>query len=153
MGTRAIVYLEKRKIPFEVVKYAHREKGAEFAAGAIGFALEQTIKTLVVQLDRSTYCLALMPGDRQLDLKALAKVLNVKRTTMADTAAAQRLTGYLVGGISPFGTKQKLPVIAQAGIDVFDEVLINAGQRGTMLKMSPRDIIKVLKCHVAEIAK
>ena len=151
MATRAIQLLKKKKVPFEVIKYEHREKGAEFAAGATGFALKKTVKTLVIKLDHKNYCLALLPGDRRLNLKSLAKVFKVKRPAMADTAAAQRLTGYLVGGISPFGTKQQFEVVADASIIEFDEVLINAGQRGTMLKMSPRDIVALLKCRLAEI--
>lgn len=153
MTTRAINFLKNKKIPFEVVKYDHIKKGAKFAAEATGFALQQTVKTLVIELGNRTYCLALLPGDRQLDLKALAQVFKVKRTAMADTSTAQRLTGYLVGGISPFGTKQNLPVVLEAGFHKFDEVLINAGQRGTMLKIAPRDIECALDCKVAEIVK
>ena len=153
MATRAINFLKNKKIPFEVVKYDHIKKGAKFAAEATGFALQQTVKTLVVELGSKSYCLALLPGDRQLDLKALAQVFKVKRTTMVDTTTAQRLTGYLVGGISPFGTKQNLPLVLEADIYKFGEVLINAGQRGTMLKIAPRDIVDALGCKVAKVSK
>ena len=74
MSTRAISYLKKKKIPYEVVKYEHHEKGAEFAASATGYPLEHTVKTLVVELDRKSYCLALLPGHRELDLKKLASL-------------------------------------------------------------------------------
>ncbi len=66
---------------------------------------------------------------------------------------AERITGYLVGGISPFGTRQKLPVVMEESILKFEEILINAGQRGTMLKMAPRDIEKAVVVKVASIAK
>ena len=153
MATRAINFLRRKKIPFAVVTYDHHEKGAKFAAAATGFALAKTVKSLVVELEPNTYCLALMPGDRQLDLKSLARVFKVKRTAMADAATARRLTGYLVGGISPFGTTQKLPVVMDSSIHKFDEVLINAGQRGTMLIMAPSDIVQALGCQAAAIAK
>lgn len=153
MSTRAIQYLNKKGINFKVVEYEHHEKGAEFAANAIGFSLERTIKTLVVDLGNKKYSLALIPGDKQLSLKQLAKVCNVKRAAMVDTAAAERLTGYLVGGISPFGTKRKLPAVMEESLLKFDNVAINAGQRGVMLIMTPMDIVKVLDCDIVRIVQ
>jgi Cys-tRNA(Pro)/Cys-tRNA(Cys) deacylase len=153
MSTRAIRFLNQKKISFEVVKYNHGQKGAEFAAGATGFPLAMTVKTLVVDLGEKKYALVLMPGDRQLSMKRLAKACGVKRAAMADTRTAERLTGYLVGGISPFGTKQKLPVVMEADILTFDKILINAGQRGTMLKMRPADIQKTLTAKAAVLAQ
>lgn len=153
MSTRAIQYLKRKDVSFDVVKYVHEEKGAEFAAHATGFPLARTVKTLVVDLGRGNYCLALLPGDKQLDLKQLARVFMEKRASMTDTATAERLTGYLIGGISPFGTKQALPTVMERRIRQCEEVLINAGQRGVMLKMAPGDIIKTLGCRVAEIGR
>ena len=69
MPTRAVQILKKKKAAFEIVKYDHQEKGAEFAAKATGYPLSQTVKTLVVELERKSYCLVLVPGDRQLNLK------------------------------------------------------------------------------------
>ena len=153
MSTRAIQFLIQKKIAFELIKYDHEEKGAEFAAAATGFSLAATVKTLVVDLGGKKYTLVLMPGDRQLSMKRQAKACGVKRAAMADTRTAERLTGYLVGGISPFGTKQKLPVVLEADILTFDKVLINAGRRGTMLKMTPPDIRKALTAKVAAVAQ
>lgn len=153
MSTRAIRYLEQKKIPFEIVKYDHEEKGAEFAARASGYPLKRTVKTLVVDLGGGEYLLALMPGDKQLSMKRLARVCGVKRAAMADTRTAERITGYLVGGISPFGTKQKLRVVMEEHILQFEKVLINAGQRGTMLKIASESIRTTLVCNVADIAQ
>jgi Cys-tRNA(Pro)/Cys-tRNA(Cys) deacylase len=153
MSTRAIQILKHKGIQFELIKYDHEEKGAEFAAGATGFPLAATVKTLVVDLGEKKYALVLMPGDRQLSMKRLAKACGVKRAAMADTRTAERLTGYLVGGISPFGTKQKLPVVMEADILIFDKILINAGRRGTMLKMTPTDIRKALAAKVNVVAQ
>ena len=83
-------------------------------------------------------------------MKRLAKACSVKRATMADAQTAERITGYFVGGISPFGTKKNLPTIMEKAILRFNEIMINAGQRGTMLVMTPSDIQKVLKCKVAK---
>ena len=153
MSTRAIQFLKQKKIPFELIKYDHEEKGAKFAANATAFPLAATVKTLVVDLGEKKYTLVLMPGDRQLSMKRLARACGVKRAAMADTRTAERLSGYLVGGISPFGTQQKLSVVMEADILTFDKILINAGQRGTMLKMAPVDIRKALAARVAVVAK
>ena len=83
----------------------------------------------------------------------LANVSKAKKAAMVDTATAERLTGYLVGGISPFGTKQNLPAVIEESLLKFDNVAINAGQRGVMLIMALKDIVKVLGCDVAEITQ
>ena len=153
MSTRAIAYLKKNKIPHEIIKYDHQEKGAEYAAKATGNPLEITVKTLVVELDRKRYCLALLPGHRELNLKKLASSSGCKRTAMVDINTAERLTGYLVGGISPFGTRQRLETVMESSILDNPKILINAGQRGMMLKMDPEDIVKVIGCKVASIVR
>ncbi len=152
MSTRGVKFLQKQKIEFELVRYDHQEKGAEFAADSTGFPLSQTIKTLVVDLGNKTYCLALLPGDRQLNLKELARVFGVKRAAMVDTATAERITGYKVGGISPFATRQKLDSVIEASVMTFDSVMINAGQRGSMLRLSPSNICKAINCRVETIS-
>ena len=140
-------------MPYEVVKYEPEEKGAEFAAKATGYPLARMVKTLVVELDRKSYCLALLPGHRELDLKKLAALCRVKRSAMVDIKTAERLTGYLVGGISPFGTQQRLKTLMEESILANEEILINAGQRGVMLKMAPGDIVAALGCKVMSIAR
>jgi len=152
MSTRAIQYLKRRKVSFEVVQYSHLQKGAEFAAQATGFPLEQTVKTLVVDLGSGRHGLVLVPGHRQADMKRVARAYAVKRAEMVDVATAERLTGYHVGGISPFGVRQALPVLMDEIILSCEKIQINAGQRGTMLKMSPADIRSDLGCLVAEVS-
>jgi len=153
MATRAVQFLKRKKIRFEVVRYLHDEKGAEFAALATGFPLERTVKTLVADLEDRRYCLALIAGNRRLDFKLLAALFRVKRTILADKVTAERLTGYLVGGISPFGTKQTLPTVLDEQISRFDTVMINGGQRGVMLKIAPRDIALALNSSIAAIGR
>jgi Cys-tRNA(Pro)/Cys-tRNA(Cys) deacylase len=148
VSTRAVVWLKQKNIPFDVVHYDHEEKGAVFAARAVGFPLEQTIKTLVVHLGGKAFGLALMPGDQELSLKKMAKAFGVKKAAMAEAAAAERLTGYHVGGISPFGLRQRLPAVMEASLLTHENVMINAGQRGAMLKMAPGDIVKAIGCEV-----
>jgi Cys-tRNA(Pro)/Cys-tRNA(Cys) deacylase len=151
MASRAISYLKRKGIACEVVRYEHIEKGAAFASSATGFPLHRTIKTLVVDLGQKNCVLALIPGDRQLDLKKLAKVFSVKRAAMVDIPTAQRLTGYLVGGVSPFETTQAMPAVISDVLLDYETVMVNAGKRGLMLKMMPTDIVTVLECRVAAI--
>ncbi|HDI60057.1 MAG TPA: Cys-tRNA(Pro) deacylase [Desulfobacteraceae bacterium] len=153
MSTRAISCLARKKIAHQLVAYAHEEKGARFAARAVGFPLAQTIKTLVADLGNHQYRLVLMPGDREVSMKKLARACGVKRAAMADAATAQRVTGYLVGGISPFGTRQAMKVLMEPCLLGFAEVLINAGRRGLLLKMAPKDIARVLGAEVISVAE
>jgi Cys-tRNA(Pro)/Cys-tRNA(Cys) deacylase len=141
MSTRAIKILNQKGIHFDVIKYEHDEKGAAFAASAMDFPLERTIKTLVVDLGSKGYMIVLMPGDKSINLKRLADTFSVKRAAMADTSTAERLTGYLAGGISPFGTQRNLPVIMDNSLLRFDKVAINGGKRGVMLIIDPKDIL------------
>jgi Cys-tRNA(Pro)/Cys-tRNA(Cys) deacylase len=153
MSTRAIQLLKQANIPFEVLSYQHDQKGAAFAAQATGIPLEQTIKTLIVDLGERRYVAALVPGDKRLDLKLLARALKVKNAGMADVPTAQRLSGYAVGGISPFGMQQRLETVLDNSIMNYASIAINAGKRGLMLHMAPHDIVDVLGCRVAQIVR
>ena len=144
MTTRAIQFLKQKKITFEVIRYTHDEKGAEFASRAIAFLLEKTVKTLVADLGSNKYLLVLVPGHRRVSPKRLAKVYGIKRAALSDPATAERITGYKVGGISPFGPRHALPVIMEAALLNHDKVAINGGQRGIMLVMSPVDILRAV---------
>ena len=152
MSTRAIRSLNQKGIHFNVIEYEHEKKGAVFAAESMGFPLERTIKTLVVDLGHKGYIIVLMPGDKNIRMKRLAGAFSVKRAAMADMATAERLTGYLVGGISPFGIKQDLPVVMEAGLLEFDKVAINGGKRGVMLIMEPNDILLAINGDVLSLA-
>lgn len=152
-ATRATIFLNRQKIPFEVISYDHEEKGAVFAAKATGVPLEKTIKTLVAELADGSFVLALMPGDQQLSLKLLAKAFSAKRASMADTSDAERLTGYLVGGISPFATRQSMPAAMEQTLLEQDAVVINGGQRGVMIQMAPGDILSALKGRAVDLVQ
>ena len=149
--TPAIQFLSSKNIPFEVVEYEHLEKGAQFASQAIGMPVEQTIKTLVAELSPKGYVFVLVPGSKSVSFKKLAKSFGAKRAAMVKTDMAERLTGYLVGGISPFGTKRRLDVVMDAGLMVFEKVAINAGRRGVMLIMSPKDIVRATQAALIHL--
>ena len=151
MSTRAIQWLRKQKIDFAVVAYDHQVKGAVFAAQATGYPLARTVKTLVIDLGGGACGLALMPGDRQLAMKKLARVLGVKKAVLADARSTERLTGYRIGGISPFGIRRPLAAAMEASLMVHTRVLVNGGQRGVMLEMRPQDIAAGLNCRTGDL--
>ena len=153
MSTRAIQYLKQRGVAYCIAEYEHFEKGAKYASEALGIPLEKTIKTLVVDMGPKGYVLALMPGNAQLSPKKLSRVYSAKRVEMADTSTAQRLTGYTVGGISPFGTLRKIPVIMDKRLLKFNSVAINGGKRGVMLIMKPQDVVRAANATLGEISE
>ena len=144
--------LKQRKVPFEVMEYDCRVKGAEYAAEVLDRPLEATFKTLIVALQDKSFVVCVMPGDKELSLKKLARLAGAKSARMSTPEEAQKQTGYLVGGISPFGTKKRMEVYLHETIMNFDTIGINGGRRGLMLLLSPGDVKSVLGATVADIA-
>jgi Cys-tRNA(Pro)/Cys-tRNA(Cys) deacylase len=138
-------------VAFAVHTYDHLEKGAEFAAQALGMPLERFAKTLVVEVDDAPV-FALMPGDSALSLKKLARAAGAKHAEMADPHTAERLTGYQVGGISPFGARRPLPAYLEEALTLYDRIAINGGQRGVILELDPADVIGQLSAVVADLS-
>ncbi|WP_433023297.1 Cys-tRNA(Pro) deacylase [Kribbella sp. CA-294648] len=122
------------------------------AAEALGLQPEQVFKTLLVDVD-GKLSVGVVPVDKQLDLKAVAAALNGKKATMADPAAAERITGYVVGGISPIGQKRLLPTVVDETASVHDTVYVSGGRRGLDLGLSPADLIKLTAARTAPIAR
>lgn len=149
--TRGTRFLRQAGVSFVVHTYEHREKGAEFAASALGLPLERFAKTLVVQAgDEAVF--VLMPGDRELSLKKLARAAAAKHAEMADPRVAERLTGYLVGGISPFGSRRALPVFIERSLLEHEAIAINGGQRGVILELAASDVVRLLSAVIGDLA-
>lgn len=149
--TPAIQILKNLQVSHRVAEYEHLEKGAAFASRAIGVPLEKTIKTLVIELVPGGHCIVLMPGEKKISFKKLAKIRKAKRAAMVDIHTAEKLSGYRVGGISPFGFKNPLPVMMEHDLMEYDEVAINGGKRGVMLLMRPEDIVGVLDAEIVRL--
>ena len=116
VSSRGERFLIERGIPFESLEYDFRQKGSEYAAKALGVPLDAMLKSLVVRLSDSRFAFVVMPGSKDVSLKELARSAGVKEAQVASERDAQRLTGYLVGGISPFGARIQLPVYVDEGI-------------------------------------
>ncbi|MEQ8480675.1 MAG: Cys-tRNA(Pro) deacylase [Hoeflea sp.] len=120
------------------------------AAEALGEPPARVLKTLMAELDGKPVC-AILPSDREVSMKKLAAALGGKSAEMMKPAAAERLTGYHVGGISPFGQKKRVPVVLQQTALEEPHVFINAGQRGFQIRLSPADAARALEAVVADI--
>ncbi len=150
--TNALRFLKQRKIPHDAREYDHKVKGAEYAAEALGWPVESMAKTLVVALADGSHCLCVLPGDAELSLKTLAREAGVKSARMTTPEEAEKLTGYLVGGISPFGTRKALPVWLHAPLAAFPTIGVNGGRRGLIVFLSPLDLRDALGARVADLA-
>lgn len=150
--TQAMRYLDQRRIVYEAREYEHKEKGAEYAAEALEWPPEAMIKTLVTVFIDRTVGLVLMPGDKELSLKNLARAAGVKQAAMAPQAIAERFTGYQVGGISPFGTRTNLPVWMDNSLLAHQAVGINGGRRGLILFLEPTAVRDALDARMADLS-
>ena len=150
--TNAQRFLKQKKIAFEAREYDFKVKGAEYAAEALGWPPEAMIKTLVVAFSDGSHCLCLLPAGAELSLKNLAREAGVKSARMTTPEEAEKLTGYHVGGISPFGTRKALPVWLHAPLLAFETVGINGGHRGLIVFLAPKAIRDSLGARVADLA-
>ncbi|ONI69969.1 aminoacyl-tRNA deacylase [Kribbella sp. ALI-6-A] len=154
-GTPATVALTKAGLPFTTHAYEHDPAAKSYgleAAEALGLDPVQVFKTLLVEVD-GKLAVGVVPVDRQLDLKAVAAALNGKKAVMADPAAAERTTGYVVGGISPIGQKRRLPTVVDTSATEHATVYVSGGRRGLDLGLSPADLITVTAARTAPIAR
>ena len=132
-----------------------RERGLSFgmeAAQALGLDPAQVFKTLLADVD-GRLVVAVVPVDRSLDLKALAAAAGGKRAVMAELAAAERATGYVVGGISPLGQRRRLPTVVDASAAQWPAILVSAGRRGLDVELAPTDLVALTGAVTAPIAR
>ena len=143
-------------IVYEIAQYEHDPRSTAYgleAAEALGVPPERMFKTLVTKLDDGRFAVGIVPVDRQLDLKALARALDARRAEMANPAEAQRATGYVVGGISPLGQKRQLPTaLDQSALD-HDTIYVSAGRRGLEIILAPTDLQRLTDATIAFLAR
>jgi Cys-tRNA(Pro) deacylase len=139
--TPAVRALRDKKIAFEPHLYDYKERGGTAHSSAeLGVPEHIVIKTLVMENESREPVIVLMHGDREVSTKELARILGVKSMTPCDPAAAQKHTGYVVGGTSPFGTRKRLPVYAEKTIFDLPKIYINGGKRGFLVSIAPNDL-------------
>jgi Cys-tRNA(Pro) deacylase len=143
--TPAIRVLRREGVEFTEHEYAYEERGGtRVSARELGVAEHHVVKTLVMEDDREEPLLVLMHGDREVSTRALARQLGRRSIAPCSPEAAQRHTGYVVGGTSPFGTRKRLPVFLERSILDLDRIYVNGGRRGLLVSMPPRDLQRVL---------
>lgn len=154
-GTPATARLTQLGIPFTVHAYTHepstRSYGVE-AADALGLDPDQVFKTLIASVD-GELVVGIVPVSGQLDLKALAAALGGRRAELADTRAAERSSGYVVGGISPIGQRRPLPTVLDETAQLYDTVYVSGGRRGLDIGLSPDDLVRATDAVIAPIAR
>lgn len=157
MQTRATVFLDQHAIRYEARTYEHTRGAASFgleAAELLGLDPAIVFKTLIARLDgdRAELVTAIVPVDSMLDLRALARAAGAKRAQMAPMKAAERSSGYVAGGISPFAQRTQLTTFIDETAEICDTIWVSGGQRGLDIGVDPRDLIQTLNAQVAAIA-
>lgn len=153
--TPAILFLEKQKASFEVLEYVHASNNQSFANEAsekLGLAPEKVFKTLIVEVDTYQFVVAIVPSDKQLSMKKVARVALGKKAVMAAAKKVESMSGYVLGGVSPFGQKKKLMTVLDISASNFDTIYVSGGKRGLELAISPNAIEQLLNASVQDIA-
>ncbi|MGC3875095.1 Cys-tRNA(Pro) deacylase [Halomonas sp. GXIMD04776] len=154
--TPAIRLLEERGIDFELLEYRHDANVpayGEEAVNALGLSPEEVFKTLLASVDGQRLLVALVPVSSTLDLKALARAAGAKKAVLAEAPAAERATGYVVGGISPLGQKQRLATYIDIGAEHRKHLYVSAGRRGLEIALRPSDLQRLTQASFVPLAR
>jgi len=153
-ATPATRFLDAAKVAYELATYDYDPNADRIglqAAEALGAAPDEVLKTLMVLADGRPACVVLA-SDREVSMKRLAAALGAKTAEMMRPADAERVTGYRVGGVSPFGQKKRAPTVLDEAALGKAQVFVNGGQRGLQARLSPADLVRVLQAKVASVA-
>jgi len=153
--TNAARLLDQLKIPYELREYEvdPNDLAAETVAAKIGLPPEQVFKTLVARGDRNGICMAVIPGDQELNLRALAAAAGERKIELVPVKELQNLTGYIRGGVTALAAKKDYPVFADETIELFDVISISAGMRGLQILLKPEDYLKATKAVLADLTQ
>ena len=155
MKTNAVRLLDGLGIEYQLREYAvdPEDLAAETVAAKIGMPAEQVFKTLLARGDRHGLCFAVVPGNCELDLKALAAASGDRKIELAPVKELQALTGYIRGGVTVLGAKKAFPVYVDETIQLWDRISISAGMRGTQIILKPQDYLRATNAVMADIAR
>ncbi len=150
--TSAVRFLRAEKVAFSDHLYTYEEKGGTAASSlALGIDEHAVIKTLVMEDDKRNALIVLMHGDMQVSTKELARVIGIKQVSPCTADVAQKHSGYLVGGTSPFGVRHPMPVYMENSIVDLTKVYINGGKRGYLVGLPPSEIVRILKPCIVSV--
>jgi Cys-tRNA(Pro)/Cys-tRNA(Cys) deacylase len=153
--TNAVRLLDQLNVVYKLREYEvdPEDLAAETVAAKIGLPAEQVFKTLVARGDRNGISMAVIPGDAELDLKALASATGDRKMQLVPVKELQGLTGYIRGGVTALAGKKEYPVYADETIGLFDVISVSAGVRGTQILLAPADYLRATKATVAALAQ
>jgi len=153
--TNAVRLLDQMRISYELREYAvdPEDLAAETVAAKIGLPAEQVFKTLVARGDRNGICMAVIPGNAELDLKALAQATGNRSIQLVPMKELQSLTGYIRGGVTALATKKEYPVYVDETIELFGIISISAGVRGMQVLLAPSDYLSITRGIVAPLMR
>jgi Cys-tRNA(Pro) deacylase len=150
--TPAIRVLREKKVDFVPHVFEYVEKGGtKYSSAVLGVPEHAVVKTLIFETNEKRPLIVLMHGDCQVSTKNLARFMNVKTIAPAAPEKASKLTGYLVGGTSPFGVKTKMPVFAEKTIFNLEKIYINGGKRGFLVEIAPKVLQEILPVEPVEV--
>src|SRR5215468_7278837 len=151
--TNAVRLLDQMRISYELLEYVvdPEDLAAETVAAKIGLPAEQVFKTLVARGDRNGVCMAVIPGDQELDLKALATAAGEKKIELVPVKELQALTGYIRGGVTALAAKRDYPVFVDETIELFDVISISGGMRGVQTLIASADYLRATKGTIAAL--
>jgi Cys-tRNA(Pro)/Cys-tRNA(Cys) deacylase len=155
-GTPATTHLTRAGVPFNLheVDFALQPGAIGIAAAeAMGVEPARVFKTLIIETDQKTHAMAMIRVDAELDLKAVAAALGAKKAGMAEIRDAERMTGYIKGGISPFGQKKRLAALIDEEAIEYGSIYVSGGQRGLEIEIAPADLCAVIDAKPARIAR
>lgn len=153
--TPATVAITKTGLPFTLASYDYDPNADRVglqAAEAMGVEPGVVFKTLMAEVDGKPVCVV-VPSDEEVNMKKLAASVGGKHAAMMKPVDAERLTGYKVGGISPFGQKRKVPTVIEETVVLLEEIFMNGGQRGLQVRMKPEDAIAALEAKPADVIR
>ncbi|HVJ04524.1 MAG TPA: Cys-tRNA(Pro) deacylase [Candidatus Saccharimonadales bacterium] len=155
MKTNACRILDSLGIHYELREYevAPDDLSAENVAAKVGFPAEQVFKTLAVKGDRNGVAVAVIPGNYELDFKALAQITGDRKVEMVPLKEVQSVTGYIRGGVTALGMKKEYPVFVDETIELWDTVSVSAGHRGLQIIIAPADYLSATHATVAELSR
>ena len=152
--TNAARLLDRAKIRYALIPYEFDENdlAAQHVADSLGQDIAQVFKTLVLHGDKTGYIVCVIPGNMEVDLKALAKVSGNKKVEMIPMKDLLQVTGYIRGGCSPIGMKKRYPTYFHCTANDYEKIYVSAGVRGLQIEINPSDLISYTQSIVAEVA-
>jgi Cys-tRNA(Pro)/Cys-tRNA(Cys) deacylase len=155
MKTNAVRMLDAAKIAYELREYEvdPEDLSAETVAAKVNLPLEQVFKTLVMRGDRNGVCLAVVPGNTEVDEKAMARLTGDRRIEMAQLKEVQALTGYIRGGVTALAGKRDYPVYVDETAELFDVISVSAGMRGLQILLAPADYLRITHATLGAIGR